>query len=403
MSTPSLSPRPDALALFSGGLDSILAARLIQDQGLSVLCLHFVTPFFGKPQNLEHWENVYGLRIQAIDISDEFIHMLRQRPAHGYGKVMNPCVDCKILMMRHARTWLERLGARCLVSGEVLGQRPMSQRRDTLNVIRRDGNVRELLLRPLCAQHLDPTQVEIDGLVDRSRLLGICGRGRKDQLALAAAMQITEIPAPAGGCRLAEKENARAYWPVLRRLPEPATVDFRLANIGRQFWDGPHWLIVGRNQADNEALEALAGPDDLRIKVLDMPGPLALARHAAPVGAIPWSDDDLRHAAALAASYAPRAQSLATVDVRLSSNDGQSRVLTVTACRSTPLRELRFDDLRQEIRNVSLGRDVPAEAEGAPTATDDVPAVAATLSAQTDDVPATASAAVTADGEETSE
>lgn len=368
MSTPSLSSRPDALALFSGGLDSILAARLIQDQGLSVLCLHFVTPFFGKPQCLEHWEKVYGLRIQAIDISDEFIHMLRQRPAHGYGKVMNPCVDCKILMMRHARTWLERLGARCLVSGEVLGQRPMSQRRDTLNVIRRDGNVRDLLLRPLCAQHLDPTQVEIDGLVDRSRLLGISGRGRKEQLALAAAMQITEIPAPAGGCRLAEKENARAYWPVLRRLPEPATVDFRLANIGRQFWDGPHWLIVGRNQADNEALEALAGPEDLRIKVLDMPGPLALARHAAPKdstpeGSVHWSDDDLHHAAALAASYAPRAQGLASVEVRLSTHDGQSRVLTVTACRSTPLQELRFDDLRQEIRNVSLGRDVPADAE----------------------------------------
>ena len=146
---------PHAFALFSGGLDSILAARLIMEQGLVVRCLHFVTPFFGKPQLIPHWEKVYGLEVEAVDVGEAFVRLLRERPAHGFGKVMNPCVDCKILMMRKARELMKKWGASFLISGEVLGQRPMSQRRDTLNVIRRDAEVKESLLRPLSAQLLD--------------------------------------------------------------------------------------------------------------------------------------------------------------------------------------------------------------------------------------------------------
>lgn len=167
---------PHAFALFSGGLDSILAARLIMEQGLVVRCLHFVTPFFGKPQLIPHWEKVYGLEVEAVDVGEAFVRLLRERPAHGFGKVMNPCVDCKILMMRKARELMKKWGASFLISGEVLGQRPMSQRRDTLNVIRRDAEVKESLLRPLSAQLLDPTAPEISGLVDRNKLLGIFGR-----------------------------------------------------------------------------------------------------------------------------------------------------------------------------------------------------------------------------------
>ena len=146
---------PHAFALFSGGLDSILAARLIMEQGLVVRCLHFVTPFFGKPQLIPHWEKVYGLEVEAVDVGEAFVRLLRERPDHGFGKVMNPCVDCKILMMRKARELMKKWGASFLISGEVLGQRPMSQRRDTLNVIRRDAEVKESLLRPLSAQLLD--------------------------------------------------------------------------------------------------------------------------------------------------------------------------------------------------------------------------------------------------------
>lgn len=254
-----------AVALFSGGLDSILAARLLMEQGLNVRCLHFVTPFFGKPELIPHWEAIYGLTIEAVDVGADFVRLLRRFPEHGYGKVMNPCVDCKILMMRKAREIMTALGASLIASGEVLGQRPMSQRRDTLNIISREAGVSGLLLRPLCARHLPPTDAERSGLADRARLGAIFGRGRREQLELAARMGLAEIPTPAGGCRLAEKENARRYWPVLTRLDDPAPADFALANVGRQFWREDAWLSMGRNEADNAALAGLLGlgnPDD---------------------------------------------------------------------------------------------------------------------------------------------
>ena len=320
---------PHAFALFSGGLDSILAARLIMEQGLVVRCLHFVTPFFGKPQLIPHWEKVYGLEVEAVDVGEAFVRLLRERPAHGFGKVMNPCVDCKILMMRKARELMKKWGASFLISGEVLGQRPMSQRRDTLNVIRRDAEVKESLLRPLSAQLLDPTAPEISGLVDRNKLLGIFGRGRKSQMALADQMGLKEIPTPAGGCKLAEKENSRRYWPVLTRLKEPTVEDFELSNIGRQYWFGDHWLSMGRNEADNSALERLVRPGDAILRVRDFPSPFALARQLTP-----WDNETLQDAASLVASYSPKGVRAAeaspdgTIAVRVQIN-GESTFVNV--------------------------------------------------------------------------
>lgn len=335
-----------AIALFSGGLDSILAAKVVMEQGVEVRCLHFTTPFFGKPDELAHWREIYGLDIEAVDVGDDFVRMLRQRPQYGFGKIMNPCVDCKILMMRHARQRMAELEAGFLISGEVLGQRPMSQRRDTLNVILRDGGVRNILLRPLCAQHLDPTEPELTGVLDRSRLLGMSGRGRSEQLALAAAMNIAEIPTPGGGCRLAEKENARRYWPVLTRVPDPVAADFDLANVGRQGWSANLWLSMGRNEADNESLPRLARSGDVLMKVLDYPGPLALLR---PVGEP--SPEEWRLAAALLASFAVKAvRAGGEVQVRLSEADGSTReILTVLPERHTAFDSPEFDDIRDAI------------------------------------------------------
>ncbi len=322
---------PHAVALFSGGLDSILAARLLIEQQLSVLCLHFVTPFFGKPERIPHWEKIYGLEIRAVDIGIDFVRLLQRFPEHGYGKVMNPCVDCKILMMRKAREIMRELGAALVVSGEVLGQRPMSQRKDTLNIILRESGMTGQLLRPLCARHLQPTQAELSGLVDRSRLGSIFGRGRRDQLKLAERMGLEEIPTPAGGCKLAEKENARRYWPVLTRLANPRPADFELANVGRQFWRDDAWLTIGRNEADNVLLAAMLGwrteadgtvvpgpfrsdsfgPDTVFLRLAMLPGPLALLRFPDRSGHVGQDVNGimplLAEAAALVASYAPRA------------------------------------------------------------------------------------------------
>ncbi len=349
----------DGYALFSGGLDSILASRLLQEQGLRVRCLHFVSPFFGKPDRIAHWQRVYGLEIEAVDVSEDYAAMLRQGPVYGYGSVMNPCVDCKILMMRKTKEILDARGGHFIASGEVLGQRPMSQRRDTLNVIRRDANVKDLLLRPLCARHLDPVAAELSGLVDRERLLGFSGRGRKDQMALAERMGIREIPTPAGGCMLGEKENARRYRALLERLPEPRAADFRLANVGRQLWDeagkGPLWLSIGRNQADNEAFEALARPGDWFFKTVGFPGPLALGRRT---DGTDWPAETLREAAALVASYSPKAcrahDSGEPVSVRVWRAGAESPDTAGTEIRVEPQRSPAFAEPPWEGRMPSV-------------------------------------------------
>ncbi|MDR2825250.1 MAG: tRNA(5-methylaminomethyl-2-thiouridylate) methyltransferase, partial [Deltaproteobacteria bacterium] len=137
----------DVIALLSGGLDSLLAARLIKLQGKKVLGLNFVTPFFGKAHLLEKWKNVYGLEAVAVDVSEEFLSILTSWPKHGFGKLLNPCVDCKILLLRKAKELMQTYGAKVIITGEVLGQRPMSQRRDALNIIKRESGVNNLLLR----------------------------------------------------------------------------------------------------------------------------------------------------------------------------------------------------------------------------------------------------------------
>jgi len=293
----------DGLSLFSGGLDSIVASRLLIEQGKKIHGLHFCTPFFGKKDLVEHWQNIYGLSIEAIDISSEYVEMLK-KPAHGYGSVLNPCVDCKILMLRCAKKLMSKYDAKFLVSGEVLGQRPMSQRRETLNIIRRDADVSDILLRPLCALHMAPLPIELSEEVDRSRLRGFSGRGRKDQIALAKEYGITEIPAPAGGCMLTEKENACRYWPLIQRPTLFGVEDFQLASLGRQFWYKEYWLSIGRNQADNERMLTLLKPADYSLKVAEFAGPLAILRNTSSAS-LPL--EILQDATRLVSAYSPKA------------------------------------------------------------------------------------------------
>lgn len=304
----------DGIALFSGGLDSILAAKVLEEQGLSILCLHCVSPFFGNVRAIPHWKKIYGLDIEYLDVGLEFIKMLCGRPAHGVGKTLNPCVDCKILLLREAKKYMLEIGAKFVATGEVLGQRPMSQRRDTLFLISRDAQVREHLLRPLSARHLPTTHMEESGLVAREKLLGISGRGRNDQLALAEKYRLSEIPSPAGGCRLTEKENARRYWQILKGCfkdasregqtlsPEKICRDFTLANIGRHVWQEGYWLAVGRNKVDNENLLELAGQNDVLLKLCNFSGPIALAHNGAT-----WPEDVMASACAYMTACSPRA------------------------------------------------------------------------------------------------
>ncbi len=278
-----------ALALFSGGLDSILAARVVAAQGIRVVAVKFVSPFFDYPILSEpgtyrqRIEKLYGIEVMVEDISEQYLMLLRQ-PVYGFGKNFNPCIDCKIFMFDRARQMMDEMGASFMISGEVLGQRPMSQRRDTLNIIERDSGSRNILLRPLSAKLLRPTDAEEQGLVDRSRLLDFSGRSRSRQIALAEDFGITEFPAPAGGCRLADpilsKRIAGVYAGDFVIAPKNIdSSDILCLMTGRQFLlPGGGWLVLGRNEKDNQVLERLKKTDDILIYMHEHPGPTALLR-----------------------------------------------------------------------------------------------------------------------------
>ncbi|HIJ90785.1 MAG: thiamine biosynthesis protein [Desulfobulbaceae bacterium] len=275
-----------ALALFSGGLDSLLACRVLAAQGISVQAVKFVTPFFGYEllaREREYAQMVrdrYGIDVVLRDVSESYFTMLRN-PPHGYGKNFNPCIDCKILLLREAKRLMPEFSASFLITGEVIGQRPMSQRRDTLRVIERDSGCTGILLRPLCAKTQEPTLPELEGLVDRELLLDFSGRGRQPQIQLAQQFGITDYPRPAGGCVLTEKEQAKRIAWYYARYPEVRLNDIRLLLFGRHF-HLPHgsWLVLGRDEAENVRLEALHDPTDFLVHMPERPGPMGVLHGA---------------------------------------------------------------------------------------------------------------------------
>ena len=274
-----------AIALFSGGLDSILACRIVAEQGVRVKAIKFVTPFFGydllsdKAAYTDEANRKFGVDAALCDVSAEYLDMLR-KPLHGFGKHFNPCIDCKILLLRRARQLMEQLNASFLLTGEVVGQRPMSQRRDTLRVIERDSGCEGLLLRPLCARNLPPTEAELNGLVDREKLLDLKGRGRGRQIELAERFDVHDYPNPAGGCVLTDPNLSKRIRLFFEDLSWQSVADMRLAQLGRQFLlPGNRWIVVGRNEAENDKITALRQAGDVLFRMVDRPGPTALLRY----------------------------------------------------------------------------------------------------------------------------
>lgn len=191
-----------AIALLSGGLDSILAVMLVRKQLIDVTGLAFTTPFFNAGKAKVAARQI-GLPLIIEDITDEHLQMLKS-PRYGYGKNMNPCIDCHTLMMKIAGRKMEEAGADFLITGEVLGQRPMSQTKQSLYVVAKNSGYADFILRPLSAQLLEPIKAEREGKIDRTRLLGISGRGRKEQIRMAQDFGIRDYPPPAGGCLLTD-------------------------------------------------------------------------------------------------------------------------------------------------------------------------------------------------------
>lgn len=272
-----------ALALLSGGLDSTLAVKVMLDQGIAVEALNFTSPFCtctGKNS---------GCKSEAVRVADEFKIPIKvmhkgveyleivRNPQHGYGKGMNPCIDCRIFLLKKAKEYMAECGAHFVITGEVLGQRPMSQRRDTLQVIERESGLAGLLLRPLSAQHFKPTIPELEGWVDRKKLLAIQGRSRKEQIQLAADLEVTNYPCPAGGCLLTELSFISKVKDVFDHCDRLDLRDFRLLKLGRHFRIGVRTkVIIGRDEAENNMLEHIVQPDEAAMRWLDGSSPLGL-------------------------------------------------------------------------------------------------------------------------------
>ena len=283
-----------AIALFSGGLDSIVAVKVIQEQGIDVIGLTFSTPFFSAVKAQAAAESI-GLPLIVMDITDEHLKMLKA-PRYGYGKNMNPCIDCHTLMLKKAGEKMPDLDAGFIFTGEVLGQRPMSQTRQSLHVVAKNSGYGPFVLRPLSAKLLPVTPPEEEGKVERTRLLDIQGRGRKRQMELAKLYGVTDYSNPAGGCLLTDPIFSKRLRDLLQHEEYPRARDLELLKVGRHFRISPEIkVIVGRNKSDNAAILELAEDADLILTMEAYPGPTTLV----PGG----SSTTLHSAAALCVLY----------------------------------------------------------------------------------------------------
>lgn len=253
-----------ALVLFSGGLDSMLAVRVLQEQGLDVEALNFRTLFTCCQDQAAEAAQDLNVRLTVAATEDDYLDVIRA-PQHGYGRGANPCVDCRIYMFRRARAVMETSGADFVASGEVLGQRPMSQKKRDLAVIAHRAGLEDRLLRPLSAKLLPVTDAERNGTVDRQRLYGFTGRSRKGLIELARQFGFRHIPQPSSGCALTMEPMAVKVFDLLEHDPGNTRWDFELLRYGRHYRRGAGTkLVVGRREEENAALVWLSRRDDAR-------------------------------------------------------------------------------------------------------------------------------------------
>lgn len=271
-----------AVALISGGLDSALAIYLVKKQRIEVTGLHFTSFFSAVDPRREDSPIAVTARQLNIPVlyrakGDDFIEILRN-PRYGYGKNLNPCIDCRIYTLAKAKTVMREIGASFIVTGEVVGQRPMSQRRDTIRLIEKQAGCDGIVVRPLSGKILPPTLPEQAGVIDRDGLLDVAGRGRKVQLSLARELGLTGYSPPAGGCLLTDQNFARRLKDLLDDRENLSPEDLALLAVGRHIRLRPGLkIVVGRREEENSRLEELASAGTL-FHPLNFPGPHVLAQ-----------------------------------------------------------------------------------------------------------------------------
>lgn len=293
-----------AIALISGGLDSTLATKLIQNLGIDLVCLNTVSPFClcnhrsssGCFHGASQVVKDLGLKLISINVAEEFLEIVKS-PGHGYGSNMNPCIDCRILLFRKAKEAMEKERASFVITGEVLGQRPMSQRLNAMKLIEKEAGLEGLVLRPLSARVLESTIPEKELWIERDKLLAISGRGRREQFSLAKEFGINDYPCPSGGCLLTDPEFSRRLKDLIKHN-QFTLEEVQLLKIGRHFRiSETAKLIVGRNEKENERLANLSKEGDyLFLPTDELAGPVALGRGT-------FSDDFLRLSSSITCRY----------------------------------------------------------------------------------------------------
>ncbi|MBE9568773.1 MAG: tRNA (5-methylaminomethyl-2-thiouridylate)-methyltransferase [Proteobacteria bacterium] len=342
-----MSTQRKAVALISGGLDSLLAARLMIDQGIHVEGINFYTGFCveghthairkkdkAKPKrNNALWSaEQLGIKLHIIDIIDEYKDVLIN-PKHGYGANMNPCLDCKIFMVSKARQWMEENDFDFIITGEVMGQRPMSQRKDLLPVVVRESGADDLLLRPLCARNLAATLPEREGWVNREQLKNFSGRNRKPQMALAKEFGFEDYATPAGGCCFLTDKNYSDklvdLWQA-RNKKDYELDDIMLLKVGRHLRPQPHYkIIVSREDGENKFLQGYK-KQFATLEIKSHNGPLSLLDGE-------LSDEDIRQASRIAARFS-QGRDAEKVSVLYTSKDGKEQMIEIPPM---PVSEIR--------------------------------------------------------------
>ena len=297
--------------MFSGGLDSLLALRILQEQSIETEAFHFTGPFHADklPEgglDAKRFADSFGVKLKTCNIENDFMPILKN-PRYGYGSNMNPCIDCRIYTLKKAGQRMKEIGASFVATGEVLGQRPMSQRRDMLGVVERRSGMDGLLLRPLSARLLPSTIPEKKGWVDRECLYGIQGRSRKPQMALAQKYGIKNYPNPAGGCLLTDPQFSIKLKDLLKYdILDTKAIEF--LKVGRHFRLSPGVkAIVGRDRSDNARILELVEKGDAIIKLKNVPGPITVLKGA-------FTKKDIETAGVITAKYS-KEKDKNTVDV----------------------------------------------------------------------------------------
>jgi len=291
-----------AIALLSGGLDSILATRLMLDQNIEVEAVNFMTVFCnctskGKTclASKAAADNL-GIKLKVFEVSEEYFKVIKN-PKYGYGSNINPCLDCRIFMFKKAGEYMKASGASFIFTGEVLGERPMSQRRDAMRIIERDSGLEGLIVRPLSAGLMEPSTPEEHGIIDREKLLSISGRSRKPQMELAKKLGINDYPCPAGGCLLTDPGFSKRMKDLMKVKSDFTVKDVQFLKTGRHFRITPTAkLVVGRNEQENDRLSSLARENDLRFYPDEIKGPIG-------IGQGQFLEEDLCQASRIVARY----------------------------------------------------------------------------------------------------